>query len=310
MNRRIAAVLFLISFSSFDVFAAENLKSHIKAEVVSDRSSVQPGERFYAGIHFKMDPDWHIYWRNAGDSGIPTVIDWKLPEGVRAGPLLWPFPKKIQMEEITSYGYDDEIILLNEMTISENFSSHQLTLEADVTWLGCEKICVPGKSSPSLTLPVSSSASEPSENNEKIQNTLTSLPEPFLEPLKGKVSGSNVTLELPEEWGTKKEILFYPYEDNWLDHGAPQKISKVETGWVLKTKKSSIAPAFSDSTIKPGIIAINEGEKVYEVEIDFIQSKNEDASLLGHLTFKPSGTLLLAIGALGFFFFCNKIRGK
>ena len=77
----------------------------VDTTLVSDRASVQPGERFYLGLHQEITPGWHTYWRNPGDSGEPTRLELSLPEGWRADEMIWPAPHSYDLGPLTNYCY-------------------------------------------------------------------------------------------------------------------------------------------------------------------------------------------------------------
>src|SRR5690349_10440439 len=62
----------------------------VKAELVAEAASIAPGGTVWVDLHLEVEPGWHVYWQNPGDSGLPTAIDWKLPSGFSAGPIRWP----------------------------------------------------------------------------------------------------------------------------------------------------------------------------------------------------------------------------
>lgn len=68
----------------------------VKAQLVADTQHIEPGQKFRLGVLYTIVPNWHIYWKYAGDAGIPTQIDWQLPAGFQAGPLQWPLPTREQ----------------------------------------------------------------------------------------------------------------------------------------------------------------------------------------------------------------------
>ena len=128
---------------------------HVKATLVSESKSIQPGAAFWVGIELDMQPHWHTYWKNAGESGEPTSIDWQLPAGFSAGPIEWPTPKRIAVAPVVSYGYEENVLLLTKITPPASFANSQpITLKAHVDWLECEKLCIPGSADMALTLPV------------------------------------------------------------------------------------------------------------------------------------------------------------
>jgi len=101
-----------------------------------------------------MDPGWHTYWKNSGDSGIPTQIKWLLPPGITAGEIQWPLPKKLPPAEVTTYGYEGEVMLLVPLTLASNLPPAPLNLSAQVSWLECQDQCVPGATNITATLTV------------------------------------------------------------------------------------------------------------------------------------------------------------
>ncbi|HXF11459.1 MAG TPA: protein-disulfide reductase DsbD domain-containing protein [Desulfuromonadaceae bacterium] len=116
---------------------------HTKATLVLSAETVKPGDTFWAGIDMKMEPGWHTYWKNPGDAGMSTKIQWQLPAGITAGEIQWPLPEKLPPAEVTTYGYDNEVMLLVPLTVSSNVPMGQVDLKAKVSWLECKEVCIP-----------------------------------------------------------------------------------------------------------------------------------------------------------------------
>jgi thiol:disulfide interchange protein DsbD len=128
---------------------------HVTAALVSESKSVQPGTPFWVGVQLTMQPHWHTYWKNAGESGEPTSIAWQLPAGFTAGPMQWPAPRKISVPPVLSYGYEDSVLFLTKITPPPSFSNSQpVVIKAHVDWLECADVCIPGSADVALTLPV------------------------------------------------------------------------------------------------------------------------------------------------------------
>ena len=145
------------------VAAAPSPSKHVQVQLVSEVESIRPGQPFQVGLHLRMEPEWHTYWKNPGDSGLPTRLTWKLPEGFQAGPIEWPFPKVFKQGPVTSYGYADEVLLTVAITPPSSLSAGTpVTLAARADWLECRDICLPGRRELSLVLPVRSEAPRPS----------------------------------------------------------------------------------------------------------------------------------------------------
>jgi len=88
---------------------------HVEADLVADQAGVQAGKPVLVGLRLRMAPQWHTYWRNPGDSGLPTKVQWILPEGWKAGELQWPFPQPLPVGPLMNYGYEDEVVLLAQL---------------------------------------------------------------------------------------------------------------------------------------------------------------------------------------------------
>ena len=126
----------------------------VKADLLAEPAAIAPGQTFWVAVRLRMKEHWHTYWRNPGDSGEATAITWQLPPGFTAGPIQWPTPHRIPVGPLANYGYDGETTLLTQITAPAGLApSTQVPINADVTWLVCEKECIPGEAHLSLTLP-------------------------------------------------------------------------------------------------------------------------------------------------------------
>lgn len=129
---------------------------NIQVSLFSSVDTVVPGRPFYLAVRLEPAPGWHSYWRNPGDIGLPTRIAWTLPEDGRAGPILWPIPDRIHYQNFINYGYHGETLLLTRVTPPANaIPGSAWPVTADVNWLICEDICIPGSGRVGLTLQVS-----------------------------------------------------------------------------------------------------------------------------------------------------------
>jgi thiol:disulfide interchange protein len=152
----------LLAFSSCAAGVAQAApvaRDHVVVELVAERDAVTPGARAWVGLRLAHEPHWHTYWTNAGDSGLATRLDWTLPEGVRAGDIVWPAPKRLPVGPLTNFGYDGEIVLPVALDVAADVpvgTTLPLTLKA--SWLICKVECIPGDAVLTLELPVRASA--------------------------------------------------------------------------------------------------------------------------------------------------------
>lgn len=129
-------------------------QAHSRAELMSEQRQIGAGTTLVLGLRLQMDPDWHVYWKNPGDSGMATSIKWSLPEGFSATPVQWPAPQRIDVGPITSYGYSHEVVLLTEVRAPAQLTADSVDVKAQADWLVCKDICIPASANFSLTLPV------------------------------------------------------------------------------------------------------------------------------------------------------------
>jgi thiol:disulfide interchange protein DsbD len=134
--------------------AVDEGEPRVEAALLVDAAQVKPGEAFRVGVRFRMDPGWHIYWKNPGESGLATEVSWDTP-GTTVGALQWPWPSTFRTPDgfITTHGYKDEVLLFAEARASEQ-ASGALTLSAAADLLVCEVNCLPAQLLLTRTLPV------------------------------------------------------------------------------------------------------------------------------------------------------------
>src|SRR5262245_50512344 len=134
-------------------------KQLVRPELLADTNAIVPGKSFTVGLLLRMAPGWHTYWKFSGDAGLPTELKWNLPPGWKIGEIQWPIPlKTIDPGDIETYGYENEVLLMQEITPASKLDSSSVQLAAEANWLVCEKICIPGSAALRLDLPAASSS--------------------------------------------------------------------------------------------------------------------------------------------------------
>ncbi len=131
----------------------------VRAELMAYApQGITAGQPVWLGLQIKHQPEWHTYWKNSGDSGLPTELTWKLPAGITAGEIAWPTPKKIPIGNLANYGYENTVLLPVPLTVAPGFSASQLTIQLSATWLVCKRECIPQEGEFTLILPTRSSS--------------------------------------------------------------------------------------------------------------------------------------------------------
>lgn len=134
----------------------------VRAELLAHApDGADPGKTVWLGLQITHQPDWHTYWKNPGDSGLPITVQWTLPEGISAGEIAWPLPKKIPIGNLANYGFDGTVLLPVPLTISQDFkpglTNNEIEVKLKANWLVCRKECIPEEGEFALKVPVKGS---------------------------------------------------------------------------------------------------------------------------------------------------------
>ncbi|RMD76347.1 MAG: hypothetical protein D6820_12865, partial [Lentisphaerae bacterium] len=140
-------------FACVQIKAEEPVKNFV---LVSDHTVVKPGQQFMVMALFELDAEWHLYWRNPGDSGLPTRLNWQLPQHVKLVDEHWPVPIRFDtpmgpdMPPLTSYGYRDRFGIVYTFRIDQDTPPGMIEMSVQAQWLACKTNCRPGKSKAQL----------------------------------------------------------------------------------------------------------------------------------------------------------------
>ncbi|MEI7970192.1 MAG: thioredoxin family protein [Betaproteobacteria bacterium] len=219
---------------------------HVRVGLLPGASHARPGETFLVGLRLEHEPGWHTYWKNPGDSGMPTRLAWTLPPGVTAGPILWPAPVRIPVGPLANYGYEGDTLLLTEIRLPSSWSAGSvLSLAARADWLVCKDICLPGNASLALEVPTAASRAQPGDWGSRFDQVRSALPAPM--PAWGtavSVTPDNLVIALTPPSGTPPvaKLAFFPSEPDVIDNPAPQILEQTPGGYRLRL---TAAPKFT-----------------------------------------------------------------
>lgn len=180
-------------------------------KVVSDHAAIVPGESVLIGVTYTIQPKWHIYWRNAGDTGAPTELSVKAPKGFTVGPVMWPRPHIFTEQGDVSFGYETKATLFVRVETPLTIDAEKVTFHITSEWLVCKGICKFGETQTSLAMPVLNRKSEISQRGEPFVSALKRIPKPLTALNSAKASivdGSTLRIEGPS--GTFQSVSFLP----------------------------------------------------------------------------------------------------
>jgi len=198
--------------------------------LISDHDTVRPGQSFTVALRMKFDGNWYTYWRNAGDSGEPVNIVWDLPEGVSAGPIMWPAPKTKTVGPILSYAMGGEAWLPVEIYLDETLDpARPITLKAQAYFLVCDDVCVPEDGAVSLPMGVGPLIIN-EDNAAKIKAAKAKIPQKANAKGSANLEAGKVVFNisgLPE--GFELPALF-PHANPIIVHSEPVILSLAKSG--------------------------------------------------------------------------------
>ncbi len=238
-NRLFAAFCFLV-FVSTSSLPAPVKTPHVEAEIIARDAGVQPGRPLEAALRLKIIDHWHTYWRNPGDSGLPTKLTWSLPVGITAGAIVWPHPKKLPLGPLMNFGYEGEVLhLVTLQTALDLKPGQNLTLKAKAEWLVCSDVCIPESADLAISLPVLASAPLRDARWEKVFSEAHAALPGTLKGWKTDASVANgkFTLTLtppPGEDVALGEFSFYPLREDIIANAGKQISSKTNDGFRLQ----------------------------------------------------------------------------
>jgi len=232
-----------------------------KASLHVEPSAVKAGEPFLAAVKLALPPHWHVYWKNAGDSGLPPTLKWTLPEGFRAGPLQFAAPKLIRVGTLANYGYDHEAVFLVRIEPSSVDAPH-VPLVVEAGWLVCQEECVPEKATLHLEVPTTPEEPHPGHDAALFAAARARLPRSASEAgftaSIGSQSAASAELRVTAPAGISlagARAAFFPVEGDLLEHAAPQP---------QKLDGPQLTLTLPRSAIKPGALSRLEGVLVLE----------------------------------------------
>lgn len=225
------------------LFANPAKTEHVEAQLVPEVTTIVPGEAFWVGLHMKIQDHWHVYWRNAGDAGLATAIDWELPEGFSAGEIQWPYPDAIPFDEFMNFGYENEVLLPVQITPPANLApGSTVTLKANASWLVCKDVCIPENVDLELPLAIGEHVAINAAWTQPFADTRAMLP---ITNSGWKVQAAKIDTALvfeivPPEWVSDSpgKIRFFPYDELVINNGAAQEVTAGGNGYRLNVPLS------------------------------------------------------------------------
>ena len=253
---------------------------HVRASLVTLESSVVPGETVRAAVHFELEPEWHLYWRNPGDSGEAPSFDWKLPEGFVPGEVAWPAPRPIPVGPLMNYGYEGELLLPVTIEVPKTLAQEapegaEVELSVVAEWLVCREDCIPGEAALALTLPL---RSERTPSNEEHAALFARVEREQPTPIRGRAvdDGDAVIVDIPVDisrLGDAARVTLFPYDALVLDHAAEQEAEYRHDRVSLRVRKDPTRDKPLDALAGLVVLESDDARRVFEVDTTVIRGE-------------------------------------
>ena len=213
------AALFCLNFC----IGIHGQQASTKASLIFDHTLASPGSQIEVALELQMPDHWHTYWKNPGQSGMATEINWKTPDWFIPGEIQWPVPERFGEGEFTTYGYGGTIHLIVPVKIGGDAPEGTHELEAEVTWLECDELCLPGRTTVSSTLTIEDGNEIQSEEAPRFSQWRKNLPDgraiisgrfQWVGPVGDDERSFHIQIPLPDDYsGGKTDYFPGRYED-------------------------------------------------------------------------------------------------
>ncbi len=239
---------------------------HVRVELLLPEHKLEAsGVHNEAGLYFKLEPGWHVYWKNAGDSGEPPHVKWTLPAGVTASELEFPAPKRLPLGPLMDFGYEDEVVFPYSITASRSAAPGPADLHAKLDWLVCREVCIPEKTELDLSRTVANQGSGVTAQDQLqlIRRFEALLPKPAPASFKPVFQAAGAGFRLAVTTGQREtSVAFFPADQDLVDNPSPQTVTPTDKGFVIDLKKDENLTAPPDQL--RGVLELS-GGRVFEI---------------------------------------------
>lgn len=235
MKRLLATLLAVLAPWAAQAAGATVTTPQVKAELVAHApDGVTPGKPLWLGLAITHQPHWHTYWKNPGDSGLPTTFEWTLPAGVKAGDIEWPTPKKLPIGPLMNFGYEDTVLLPVAVTVPAGFAGDALEVRLKADWLVCKDVCIPEGGEFTLSVPARAATAGASA---LFQAASAAKPQPVAgATATAAVQGQELVVQvagLPAAW-QGQDLSFFPETGGVIQNAAQPAVRWQDATWTAR----------------------------------------------------------------------------
>ncbi len=220
-------------------------KGHVRADLIAEPLAAEPGKNLALGIRLRMEPQWHVYWKNPGDAGFSLALKWETVEGVSLDSLLWPVPDTIAVAPLMTYGYQDSVLVILPVHVAKG--ADHIRLRAHAKWLECHEACIPGQADLALDLPVGVAPGVDSTSAIFAASRAALPGKPAGWTLRASFSDSDLVLVGRGSASAPKSLRFFPARQGFADNAPAQTLEVRPDGFRLVVRRDPFQRLVPDS---------------------------------------------------------------
>jgi thiol:disulfide interchange protein DsbD len=266
-SRLLSAALGLLFLVTAPTVRAEPVRTgHLELELIAE-GPAEPGKTVVVGLRQTIAPGWHTYWKNPGDAGEPTTLDWTLPKGWSASEILWPVPERAMTGPLMNYVYSDKVVLPVRLKVPADAArGTRVSLAAHASLLVCKDVCVPEEANLTLQLPIGGGAGSDNPGKALINAALAQRPTPLKAKAAFRLAGDRIILTIASDALAAKarsaglsSLYFYPESGTVIDHAKPQA-AEVRDGALVVSLPAGYDPQHGKAPASlDGVLALGHG---------------------------------------------------
>ena len=275
------AIYFLLAVTVFLLYQSVSAqqKTLAEARLFANSFLIKKDSVISMGVLINLQKDWHIYWRNPGDSGLPTDIELILPQGITASEIKFPFPETFTSDEIVNYGYENQVLFLFDLNVPQNYSLKELDISAKITSLLCKEMCKAFDTTVTITLDISKDNIAAESISKLFESTGEKIPAQnqnlnIVAESKSDLVYLRIFVNQNENQDIK-DISFYPYNEGVFRNLVKQNILKKEKYFEIVLEPDQFR--MKEPTSVDGIIIIeeeiegNQSRTAYEITVPILE---------------------------------------
>ena len=272
------------------MFMGGETDSTVLVNGYSDHEAIRPGQSFIVAVEKTIEDKWHTYWKNPGEIGLPTEIEWELPDGFSQNIVDWPIPIKYLSEDILSYGYTKKVTFLFQFHTDKNTKPGSYSLKSKISWLACKESCIPGDQDIQINIKVASAAIKNKTVDQKITQAKSTLPSSQkLKKLFISTDKNKITILWSKENHSDfnpTKVYFFPEGEKMIDIYSKQSFSSTEKYYSLSM---NLHKEFEKGTKVKGVLKLNDQTNLLAFNVDQNDSKHSDQleALVSNIQNKP-----------------------